>query len=467
LFISLDDLQRKPLVKIQKGILKCMLLLLTIQLASLRGHSQDLERLSGRIINAETQAPIPFASVGIPGRQIGISADLNGFFDLDVTQQAKGDSLKVSCIGYEEYAINTADLDLSQMSIFQLKNKTTIQEDVLIEGESLNAVDIVLNAFKNLKKHLRITPYFVENRYREYVKVDGKYKGFTEAVGMLYMSGYNRKYNSFRNKSYTYDIAQWKHIRRSNYDVSLRNNRPDYLFTDKLIKTKDFYTYNGPIQKSQISKINYFVDSLTTYDDKLVYVVQFKPKKEFENNIKYEGTALIKSNDYAVLSLELHDHSSSPIMGMNKRKRVSNNFNVFLIKYAQFEEKYYVSYMKLFNVYHIELDGEVVKTEEVMEMIDGRFYDNKPQELNYGQRTILFSEMVNPSIVYAPDFWNNSNLSKFPQIEAVREDLEKDISLEQQFNQNHGKRIVPIPQGFKNYQELYLDREAFDLFFPN
>ena len=102
------------------------------------------------------------------------------------------------------------------MNIFQLRFKTTLLQEIVIRQEPLSAQQIVKNAFKNLKKHLRTTPYLVGNRYREYVKVDGKYKGYTEAVCMLYMGGYNRKYNSFKNKSYTYDLAQWKHIRRSN-----------------------------------------------------------------------------------------------------------------------------------------------------------------------------------------------------------------------------------------------------------
>ncbi len=43
--------------------------------------AQDVQRITGRIINVETQAPIPFASVGIPGRQVGTSADLGGFLN--------------------------------------------------------------------------------------------------------------------------------------------------------------------------------------------------------------------------------------------------------------------------------------------------------------------------------------------------------------------------------------------------
>lgn len=449
-----------------KGRLGLMALLLSLVIhGSLL--AQDIRRVSGRIINVETQAPVPFASVGIPGRQIGTSADLSGFFELDLIPQQGQDSLIVSCVGYERYAIYVDDLSPTEMNIFQLKSKTTLLQEVIIREDPLNAEQIVLNAFKNLKEHLRTSPYLVGNRYREYIKVDGKYKGFTEATGILYMGGYNRNYNSFKNKSYTYDLAQWKHIRRSNYDVNLGNDRPDYLFVDKLIKTKDFFTYQGPIQKSQIPKLNYFLDSLTTYNDQWVYIVQFKAKEQFENEIKYEGSVLIKADDYAVLSLEIHDHFSEPIMGLNERKGISNNFNVFQIRYAQFEGKYYVSYLKQFNSYQVDVAGKPVKTEEVLEMVGGKFFQSKPQVLNYGQRTILFSEMENPVVIYDPGFWELSKLSDVPQIEALRRDLSQKEPLEKQFSDNSGKRIVAMPEGFKNYHELYLDQEAFDVFFPN
>ncbi len=373
----------------------------------------------------------------------------------------------VSCVGYDKYVILVGDLELSQMNIFQLKSKTTFLEEVIIRGQSLNAEQIILSASKNLKKHLRTAPYLVGNRYREYIKVDGQYKGFTEAMGVLYVGGYNRKYNSFKNKSYTYDIAQWKHIRRSNYEVELGSDQPDYLFTDKLIKTKDFFTYDGPIQKSQIQKLDYYIDSLTTYNDQLVYIVQFKPREEFKDELRYEGNALIKADDYAVLSIDIRDYSSDLIMGVNKRKGATNNVNFFQLRYAEFEGKYYVSYMKQFNSYQLNVDGKPVKTEEVLEMIGGKFFQNEPLDLNYAQRTIMFSEMQNPLVVYQPEFWKVAKLSEVPQIEALRRDLGKRESLEKQFVLSSGKRVVPMPEGFKNYQEWYTDRQTFDVFFPN
>ena len=459
--MNLKELSKVVWLKWSPGVIIFVMAMVSFN----TGVCQDVQLITGRIINLETQAPIPFASVGIPGRQIGTSADLKGFFELELGPLVSQDSLFVSCVGYERYSIPVSELRQGNLNIFQLKFKTTLLQEVVIKQEALTAEQIVMRAFKNLKKHLRTSPYLVGTNYREYVKVDGKYRGFTEAAGVLYMGGYNRQYNSFKNKSYTYDLAQWKNIRRSNYEVDFGNERPDYLFTDKLIKTKDYYTYSGPIQKSQISKLDYYIDSLTTYDDQLVYIVEFKPKEQ--SGINYEGSALIKADDFAVLSIEIHDHSGEPIMGVNKRKGITNNFSFFQIRYAQFEGKYYVSYMKQFNSYRVDVDGRAVKIEEVLEMIGEKFYQKDPKELNFGQRTILFSEMENPMVVYDPEFWKLSRLSDVPQIEALRQDLDEPESLEKQFTINSGKRIVDMPDGFNNYQELYLNQESFDIFFPN
>ena len=61
-------------------------------------------RITGRVVDAKTRQPVPFASIGLRNSGAGTLANENGDFQLVVTESIKHDSMIVMTLGYERYA---------------------------------------------------------------------------------------------------------------------------------------------------------------------------------------------------------------------------------------------------------------------------------------------------------------------------------------------------------------------------
>src|SRR5215210_3233797 len=60
---------------------------------------QDSNLLTGRVLDATTHQPLPFATIAVKGTVTGTSADAGGFFSLK-TKQAPPFTLIISSVGY-------------------------------------------------------------------------------------------------------------------------------------------------------------------------------------------------------------------------------------------------------------------------------------------------------------------------------------------------------------------------------
>ncbi|WP_158023073.1 carboxypeptidase-like regulatory domain-containing protein [Hymenobacter coccineus] len=63
-----------------------------------------------RVVDARTHQPVPYASVGVPGRPLGTVADAQGSFQPAQTGAAPADTLVVSCVGYQSRRLPLAAL---------------------------------------------------------------------------------------------------------------------------------------------------------------------------------------------------------------------------------------------------------------------------------------------------------------------------------------------------------------------
>lgn len=91
------------------------------------GWSQTV--LEGKVTDAETGDPIPFASVYFLGTTIGVATDFDGFYKIE--GDAKTDTLVVSYIGYETKK-KLYQKGISQVIDFQLKPEATSLGDFVV-----------------------------------------------------------------------------------------------------------------------------------------------------------------------------------------------------------------------------------------------------------------------------------------------------------------------------------------------
>lgn len=91
----------------------------------LTSGSPQRKWISGRILDAHSEEPVPFASVSFPGTTIGQLTDTTGFFSLWLNEWP-GDSLSITCVGYQPY------------KLYIPKEKDSLQVTILLERGTFN-----------------------------------------------------------------------------------------------------------------------------------------------------------------------------------------------------------------------------------------------------------------------------------------------------------------------------------------
>ena len=162
------------------GHLKRATLLLLGFLMGLQAYSQQTI-IRGKVTDAETGDPIPFANVVIQGTSIGSPTDFDGYFEIN--GEAESDTIIVSYIGYERKK-KTYQRGITQTINFQLQPEAnSLGEFVITAGKQENPAwaimrSIIDNKSKNDKRRLDAYEYETYNKIE--IDVDNITEEFRE-----------------------------------------------------------------------------------------------------------------------------------------------------------------------------------------------------------------------------------------------------------------------------------------------
>ena len=63
------------------------------------------QKISGTVLEMNSDKPVEYVNIGIVGRNIGTVSDQNGKYTLDIKSEHHDDTLRFSCIGYHAYSV--------------------------------------------------------------------------------------------------------------------------------------------------------------------------------------------------------------------------------------------------------------------------------------------------------------------------------------------------------------------------
>src|SRR5579871_2595476 len=138
------------------------------------GRTAMSQAIEGKIVDAENEEPVPFASIGIIGTTRGTSSNIDGEFKLPVSGNV---SLKITCVGYETLTINSP----RQVLLIRLKPSTTQLNQVVVFSKEVDAKRIVEKAFAAIPKNYLDHSFEEKFFYRHYCKDDSVYGRLIEA----------------------------------------------------------------------------------------------------------------------------------------------------------------------------------------------------------------------------------------------------------------------------------------------
>ncbi|GAB3196785.1 hypothetical protein ABID22_003473 [Pontibacter aydingkolensis] len=114
-------------------------------------------KISGKVLDTTTQQPVPYANIGIAGKEIGTVANNSGEFSfkVDTKDLPSSGSIIVSCVGYESIEL-PININASKPYLVELKQESFNIAEVSIKPRKLKKK--VLG--KNDREYLTSTLFF-------------------------------------------------------------------------------------------------------------------------------------------------------------------------------------------------------------------------------------------------------------------------------------------------------------------
>jgi hypothetical protein len=318
--------------------MKQILLLLSLLLFSTVGFAQSV--VKGRVVDEDTREGIPFCNIYIEGTTVGVSSDVDGYYEL-ITKE-KFDSLSVSAIGYQPArAFIKADLDTQMVNFLLSAESLTLNEVVVLAGE--NPANEIVRGIVREKDNNRIDQ-LDSYQYESYSKVEldlanidpklqkGKLlEPFAFVFENIDSTTDEKPFlpvyinESLSNTYHVLGEGKPKSIIKAERATGTKNQtvieyikriHQDYSIYDDWIYVLD-KPFASPFSKSGLNYYEYYIIDSTMINGYWSYKLKFKPKRKQENT--FFGDFWVADSVFAVQRVNMR---MSPDVNINLVSRI-------------------------------------------------------------------------------------------------------------------------------------------------
>ncbi len=397
------------------------------------GFAQSYLTLTGIVLDKKNNRPVAFAHVGIPERGIGTTTGHDGRFEFKVPPQYAKSTMTVSFMGYQTYEKRVSDF--KNNSTIYIKQAPSDLAEVVVMGQ--NAIeDIIRKAVRNIPENYPTHPTTVLGFYRESRTDDSlRYVYLAEGVLNIYKNSYQN------SKSGEVSLVQGRKINLKNpLDTSVYSGfSSGHLAAHRFDFVKNREDF---IDESYFPVYKYWIESITHYDGRPVYIIGF------DKDGKARSSGKKKKRRKSLLNLfKSGNKNTGRIEGRMKGKLyieqgsyafVRVEFEILpegLKKYEDYPlyvgswdgNKYIVNYRKVGNKWYF---SDALREGEYG---SGGLYSNeiKITEINtersspipYLERMARGRQFVKLTGSYDEDFWKNYNTT--PLNEGLAESVQQ------------------------------------------
>jgi hypothetical protein len=275
--------------------------------------------LRGRIVDATTNQPLPYASVGVAGTNLGTTANDDGVFKLALNANRLPLTLTVSYMGYGSAKQHVQRADKALTIRLQPGDKT-LREVVVMPDSSLWV--LLKTAFGRIEQNYITRPTRFTGFFREAMKTDrNQFAYFGEALLSGYVSGYQ---NATEEGQFEVLRSRINHF--PGYDtlrlVKFYASVFSFL-TDDPVKQRTRYI------QPDFKRYAYQLAEMSEYDGRPVYVIAFHSKDKTDTtDARLSGRFFIEKNSLAFISFELE---SSPTLAQKDGSIVRKAFRTNIV----------------------------------------------------------------------------------------------------------------------------------------
>lgn len=499
------------------GIRFSKLISITFFIVFLNSAYGQQTTIRGRVKEALTGTPIPFANVIFKGTTSGTTTDFDGYYQIITTTPS--DSIEVSYIGFVKRA-KAITKGKSQTVDFQLEEEVINLEGVVVFAGENPAFKIMRNVVDNKKKNNRrsLTAYEYESYTKIEIDINNMSENFTrkklvrkvksvldsieiiagedgEPILPIFISEAISNFYYKKKPQLQYEnIIKTKISGVGIEDGSLTSQVigstfQQYNFYNNWVNLLD-KEFASPI--SNFWKANYeydLVDSLYI-DDVFVYRLEFWPKRE--QNLAFQGTMWIAKENYALRRIDAGVNRATNLNFVRRLKiqqdltptesgalipeksRVVVDFIGIGKDPTGFVAKFYTSFRDI-KVNEPKPDAfyqhPIRMEEDVREWTDEYWNEKRHEELSDTEVTVF--QMIDtlkkiPTIKTITDFvqiagsgyWDvgKLDLGPWPILWAINDIEGPRVGFGARTNQSFSKKVVlwgDVAFGFKDKEEKY------------
>lgn len=255
--------------------------------------------VKGKISDSETGSPLTFATISIEGTSIGTISNSEGDFSLKISEQYSKHSLHVSFLGYRDKKVDISTLKPDKNRIALEPLSVSLTEINVFPTDPHLLIKAII---KRKKDNYADSPEIMTAFYREIIKNRRTYASLSEAVVEVYKQSYQNEREDLvkllkgrKSDDYTkLDTLAFKLMGGPLATLSLDIVKNPYLILDEDV----------------MYKYNYRVVTVTRYNDKLAYVLEFEQRKEIEEPL-FNGKIFIDTETLAIISASYQINTSN------------------------------------------------------------------------------------------------------------------------------------------------------------
>lgn len=442
---------------------------------------------------------LPFANVIVENTSIGTISNEEGVFELTMDAKYAESNVVFSFMGYKNNIVPISFFKDPKQKVY-LEPAATSLSEIVIQGKN-KYQEYVSEAIQKISVNYSEEDVYLDAYYRELTQIDGHYTKFTDASATLYYTSYLNEFDpSVARASYmrfdrrdskkqstpfpepiNYIGAPGDHVkinavRKSDNLQQYRTEKAAKKIASINLKDLEWVENSkiggGPLRLTGADKIKRKLDFFhpkthkdyrfklvkkSSYNDRPVYVISFKPKDTASCKAKYQGVLTMDQESKAIIAYNYYPnfhckkqsqqqfgtHLKTPDsiqqakkIAFIKRTTTLTDFET-KVTYSFFNNKWHLKNIKntnyyqnkgdFFDNYYAVTDSELlihnVRNENVISIPAPEVFE-----------TTFSNALSNDSSSYDADFWKDYN-SIIPTgiVGKALEDLESKNSLEEQF----------------------------------
>ncbi len=367
--------------------------------------------IEGIVIDQSSKKPLVFSDLVINGSNISTVTNNDGEFILKIPQEFSNSTLIVSYLGYEKKDIKISTLNNKKNKI-ALKPAITELNEINISTLRLSAKELVIKTLNNKSAIYNNDNTLMTAFYRETIKKRRKNASLSEAVVKIHKQPYSNM-----KKDHIELIKSRKNTDYTKLDtlaLKLQGGPFSNIYTD-IVKYPEYI-----FTKEDIELYNFSFDTSTNINKKLVYVVDFKQKKNVTLPMYYGKLyidAKTKALTNAVYRLNVENKELSSQMFVRKKPRKVDVYPteaIYKVNYRTKNGKWHYAYSNILLTFKVNWKGKLFNSvytlNSEMAITDWETSNDKFTKIRKNTirpSTILADEISGFS---DPKFWGEYNI---------------------------------------------------------